>query len=89
MRLVIVSLGPGAAAVREPVTGQLVTDVLWALATAADGVEHIAVRVGTERIDIGIFVRAGAQAPADQLAVGLVERAVRADSVLGGWNIEL
>jgi hypothetical protein len=88
VRLAIVSLEPGLATTKEPVNVQLVIDVLWAFATAADGVEHISARVAADCIHIGIYVHAQSSTDADQVAVGLVERAMQAHSVLGRWNIE-
>lgn len=98
MDLVLVVLTAPTPHAGAAISSQILTDILWANATAADGLQHINVRPGTEpgsRIT-GMFLLPGAtetdtetDSNADTVdrALQVCHRAIQAAPALAGWTV--
>ncbi|GAA2025579.1 hypothetical protein GCM10009839_24690 [Catenulispora yoronensis] len=88
MELVLVVLTAPTPQARTPISPQVLTDILWANATPADGLQHISVRTGPDPRDyvIGLFLL-----PADtdvaERALRICQQAVHAAPALNNWTV--
>lgn len=87
MELVLIVLTAPSGNAEAAVDRQILTDVVWANARSADGLEHVTVgiRPGSGSLVVGIFLIPDA-ADATTHALRLCQRAVRTAPVLSGWT---
>jgi hypothetical protein len=63
------------------------TDILWAHALPADGLEHIGQRINYETVDVVLFMKSAAQENACQAALGICRRMLSASPALADWQL--
>jgi hypothetical protein len=86
MRLVALTLVvSGARSSGEPI-GDFLGDVFWSVVRPGDGLEHLCVRAGPGRIDLGFYVRSPAVDEALATVRDLLRRAVAMSPLLGPWT---
>lgn len=86
MRLVALTLVvSGVRSSGEPI-GDFLGDVFWSVVRPGDGLEHLCVRAGPGRIDLGFYVRSPAVEEALATVRDLLRRAVAMSPVLGPWT---
>lgn len=66
----------------------VVSDLVWLLATAADGLEHVRVRTSTRQVIVVLFLRGTSVRAAVEVGQGLCERLVAAVPFLAGWQVD-
>ena len=86
MRLVALTLVvSGARSAGEPL-GDFLGDVFWSVVRPGDGLEHLCVRAGPGRVDLGFYVRSPAVEEALATVHDLLRRAVAMSPLLGPWT---
>jgi hypothetical protein len=86
LRLVALTLqssGPRAAGGAFP---DFLVDVLWSAVLPGDGLEHLAVRAGPGRVDLGFYLLSPAAEEARATAFDLLRRAVAMSPLLNHWQ---
>jgi hypothetical protein len=69
-------------------TDTTLVEVFRSLSVPADGLEHLRSRVGTDTMDVVLFLRAGGVAEATAAAVRLCDRVLDVEPVLRGWTVK-
>ncbi|MGW8358638.1 hypothetical protein [Streptomyces wedmorensis] len=83
MRVILASLtAPSGASPRQESLA-VVTDLLWAHAVPADGLEHVTARFTHDGLDLYLFVRAAADDVALPRRCGLLDRISHAIAAQG------
>ncbi|GAA1371368.1 MULTISPECIES: hypothetical protein [Catellatospora] len=85
MHLVRVTLD-NAGSARKQLSQAVATDLIWAYAEERDAVEHVRVQIGTDVMTIVLFIRSADETVAQDQAVEIVTRAIKAPA-LDGWHI--
>ncbi|WP_155388081.1 hypothetical protein [Catellatospora paridis] len=75
-----------AGPARKQLSQAVATDLIWAYAEERDAVEHVRVRIGTGEMTVVLFIRSADEKVAQDQAVEIVNRAIRAPA-LDGWRI--
>lgn len=75
------------AATRHWLQPQIVVDILWAMATPADRLEHLHSKSISNRIDLTLFHRTTNPTEAQAAAVRLCQRALEHSPSLQGWAL--
>lgn len=91
MDLVPVRMSSGAEARNASLTPEVLADVLWMAALAADRLEHIRARHGPSpgSVDVVLFLLPAEPESTTDVALRLCHRAVDTAPSLIGWTVEM